>query len=36
VMVFNLMKLPTLFPKFNFDIGYKPALETGKKAEVHG
>jgi amino acid transporter len=36
VMVFNLMKLPTLFPKLNFDIGYKPALETGKKAEVHG
>ena len=36
VMVFNLMKLPTLFPAFNFDIGYKPASETGKKAEVHG
>ena len=36
VMVFNLMKLPTLFPKFNFDIGYKPALETERKGEVHG
>jgi amino acid transporter len=36
VMVFNLMKLPTLFPKLNFDIGYKPALETERKAEVHG
>jgi amino acid transporter len=36
VMVFNLMKLPTLFPKLNFDIGYKPALETETKAEVHG
>ena len=36
VMVFNLMKLPTLFPKLNFDIGYKPALETERKAEVNG
>ena len=36
VMVFNLMKLPTLFPRLNFDIGYKPALETERKAEVHG
>jgi hypothetical protein len=35
-MVFNLMKLPTLFPRLNFDIGYKPALETERKAEVHG
>ena len=26
VMVFNLMKLPNLFPYFNFDIGYKPTL----------
>jgi hypothetical protein len=31
VMVFNLMKLPTLFPKFNFDIGYKPALEIRRQ-----
>ncbi|MBI5579174.1 MAG: APC family permease [Deltaproteobacteria bacterium] len=36
VMVFKMMKLPTLFPKFNFDIGYKPALEIGRKGEVHG
>jgi amino acid transporter len=36
VMVFNLMKLPTLFPKLNFDIGYKPALEIGRKGEVNG
>lgn len=36
VMVFNLMKLPKLFPKFNFDIGYKPGLETGRKGEVNG
>jgi len=36
IMVFNLMKLPSLFPKLNFDIGYKPALETERKAEVHG
>jgi len=36
VMVFKMMKLPTLFPKFYFDIGYKPALETGRKGEVNG
>jgi amino acid transporter len=36
VMVFNLMKLPKLFSNFNFDIGYKPALETGRKGEVDG
>jgi len=28
VMVFNLMKLPKLFPSFNFDIGYKRASES--------
>jgi hypothetical protein len=36
VMVFNLMKLPTLFPKLNFDIGYKPALKTEREVEVNG
>jgi len=36
VMVFNLMKLPKLFPNFNFHIGYKPALEIGRKGEVDG
>jgi len=36
VMVFNLMRLPKLFPKFNFEIGYKPNLETGKEVEVNG
>jgi hypothetical protein len=30
------MKLPTLFPKLNFDIGYKPALKTERKVEVNG
>ena len=36
VMVFKLMKLPTLFPTFNFKIGYTPALATGRKGEVNG
>jgi hypothetical protein len=30
VMVFNLMKLPGLFPNFNFDIGYKRTSEFQK------
>jgi hypothetical protein len=34
VMVFKMMKLPR-FPQFNFDIGYKPALEIGEKVR-HG
>lgn len=28
VMVFNLMKLPKIFPAFNFEIGYKRASRT--------
>ena len=30
VMVFNLMKLPGLFPNFNFDIGYKSTSDFQK------
>jgi len=36
VMVFNLIKLPRVFPKFDFEIGYKPDLEAGKEVEVNG
>ena len=31
VMVYNLMKLPSLFPKFNFDIQYGRELPASRK-----
>jgi hypothetical protein len=35
VMVFNLMKLPKLFPSLNFEIDYKRSLRS-RQGEVHG
>ena len=35
VMVFNLMKLPKLFPSLNFEIDYKRSLRS-QQGEVHG
>jgi amino acid transporter len=35
VMVFNLMKLPKLFPSFNFEIDYNRILRS-QQGEVHG
>ena len=33
VMVFNLMKLPKLFPNFNFGIGYKRSPDPDRRGE---
>jgi hypothetical protein len=36
VMVYNLMKIPRLFPRFYFDIQYNPAGRKGKDKKPVG